>query len=192
MDPTKATLDVTVSIGNVEDSISTVRVSKANPVPGVNQGNPGHALDESFPENFVETEWVNWGTILRIEARSETPDPGCGTGLDCVFITVVSHEAEDEQELEARRFGERGHRYLAAVMLVGTDGEDEVTVEITGADGEARNAELLAVNEEDEVWIEFQNLRSSVEVENEPPEFDYFWPEHARRLTMRMWNSHSW
>ena len=79
-------LDVTVSIENVEDSVSTISISKANPVPGVSQGDPEHALDDS-PVAFVETEWANWETILRIEVRSESPDPDCGTGLDCVRIS---------------------------------------------------------------------------------------------------------
>ena len=171
-------LDVTVSIENVEDSVSTVSVDKANPVPGVGRGNPGHALDDS-PVGFVETEWANWGTILRIVLRAETPDPNCGTGLDCVFIRLVSHKAEDEQELKARRSGEEGHRYLAAVKLVDSEAENGETVEIIGADGISRSVELLQVSDEDEVSIKFGNLRSSVEVENEAPEFDYFWPEHG-------------
>ena len=42
-------------------------------------------LDE-FPrtDNFVETEWANWNTILRIEVTSESPESDCGAGLDCV------------------------------------------------------------------------------------------------------------
>ena len=42
----RASLDVTVNIEDVEDSVSTLRVRKANPVPGVYQGNPEHALDD--------------------------------------------------------------------------------------------------------------------------------------------------
>ena len=164
-------LDVTVSIVNLEDSVSTLSVSKANPVPGVGRGNPEHALDAPEPENFVETEYANWGTILRIVARRESPDPDCGTGLDCIFISVASREAGDEQQLMARRSGESGFEYVAAVML--KEGESDVgqTVEIEGADGEIRQAYLLAVGDEDEVWFSFDNLRSSADVENEPPEF---------------------
>ncbi len=166
---TKATLDVTVSIGNVEDSISTVRVSKANPVPGVNQGNPGHALDELFPENFVETEWANWGTILRIEARSETPDPDCGAGLDCIRLMLGAEESGSGLEVEARRTGARGIRYVAAVRLVENEPPDGEVFLIVGADGEGYIVPVMVVNDEDEVEIEYGNLRDTVEVENEPP-----------------------
>ena len=45
------------------------------------------------------------------------------------------------------------------------------TVAVTGANGQVRHVHLLAVNEEDEVEIVFDNLRGSVDVENGPPEF---------------------
>ena len=172
-------LDVRVSIENVEDSVSTIRISKANPVPGVHQGNLEHALDDGYPEGFVETEWANLGTILRVVVRSESPDPDCGTGLDCVRINLESDLFDDEQELIAMRSGAEGIRYLAAVKLVDSEAENGETVEIIGADGISRSVELLQVSDEDEVSIEFGNLRSSVDVENEPPEFHYFWPEHG-------------
>ena len=165
-------LNVTVNVVNVEDSVSTVQVSKANPVPGVYQGNPEHALDESVPSNFVDTEWANWGTILRIVVRSGAPDPDCGTGLDCVRIRLESEEAEAVQELEAIRSGERGILYVAGVMLVAAEGEDEVKVEITGADRNVMDLHLLAVEREDEVEITFGRLRDAIGVENETPEFD--------------------
>ena len=172
-------LDVRVSIENVEDSVSTIRISKANPVPGVHQGNLEHALDDGYPEGFVETEWANLGTILRVVVRSESPDPDCGTGLDCVRISLESDLFDDEQELIAMRSGAEGIRYLAAVKLEDSEAENGETVEIIGADGISRSVELLQVSDEDEVSIEFGNLRSSVDVENEPPEFHYFWPEYG-------------
>ena len=178
-DTTGVGLDVRVSIENVEDSVSTISISKANPVPGVGRGNPEHALDEPYAGNFVETEWANWGTILRIEVRSESPDPDCGTGLDCVHISLESDAFNDEQELIAMRSGAEGIRYLAAVKLVDSEAENGETVEIIGADGISRSVELLQVSDEDEVSIEFGNLRGSVDVENEPPEFHYFWPEYG-------------
>ena len=103
----RATLDVTVNIEDVEDSVSTLQVSKANPVPGVYQGNPEHVLD-AFPYGFVETEWANWNTILRIEVTSESPESDCGTGLDCVRLYVEADGSEDEQELVAIRTGAPG------------------------------------------------------------------------------------
>ena len=177
----RATLEVTVNIGDVEDSVSTLQVSKANPVPGVYQGNPEHVLD-AFPYGFVETEWANWNTILRIEVTSESPESDCGTGLDCVRLHVEADGSEDEQELVAIRTGAQGHKYVAAVKLVESEAEGGETTEVIGEDGTARLVQVLQVGEDDEVEIEFGNLRGTVEVENEPPEFDYFDPEHGSTL----------
>ena len=41
------TLDVTVIVGNAEDSVTTFSVSKANPVPGVSMGIPDSALADT-------------------------------------------------------------------------------------------------------------------------------------------------
>ena len=166
----RATLDVTVNIEDVEDSVSTLQVSKANPVPGVYQGNPEHALDYPRPDNFVQTERANWGTILRIVIRRETPDPDCGTGLDCVRLRFKSDEFGDQQDVEAMRRGERGNEYVAAVMLTESESEQGETVEITGANGVVRQVQVLAVHEMDEVVIAFDNVRVAVDVENTPPE----------------------
>ena len=166
-----ATLDVTVNIEDVEDSVSTLSVSKANPVPGVYQGNPEHALDDPRPDNFVETGWANWGTILRIVVRSESPDPDCGTGLDCIRLYVAADGSEDEQELVAMRTGAPGYKFVAAVKLVETEAAGGETLEVIGADGTARQVQVLQLGEDDEVEIEFDNLRGSVDVENGPPEF---------------------
>ena len=166
----RATLDVTVSIRNVEDSVSTISISKANPVLGASQGNAGHALDDS-PVGFVETEYANWGTILRIVARRESPDPNCGTGLDCIAIKLESDEIGEEQHVKAMRSGLHGDEFIAALKLVDSESEVGETVDVTGADGKVRQAYVFAVEEEDEVAIAFDNLRSSVDVENEPPEF---------------------
>ena len=133
-----ATAAVVITITAIEDSVSTLDVTKANPVPGTEMGTPMSALagtkigsdeylwnmldcpkmkalvdsdDETIyckmwdglsakaqgvvsgalgkdaeerpgdlpasggsgPENFVETEWANWGTILRIEVTAESP-----------------------------------------------------------------------------------------------------------------------
>ena len=168
-----------MNIEDVEDSVSTLSVSKANPVPGVYQSNPEHALDDLRPDNFMETDWANWGTILRIVVRSESPDPDCGTGLDCVSIRLESDEAGNEQVLKAMRSGEQGIEYLAPVMLVESEADIGETVAVTGANGQVRHVHLLAVNEEDEVEIVFDNLRRSVDVENGPPEFTYFQPDHG-------------
>ena len=175
----RATLDVTVKIEDVEDSVSTLSVSKANPVPGVYQGNPEHALDDPRPDNFVETEWANWGTILRIEVTSESPESDCGTGLDCIRLYVAADGSEDEQELVAMRTGAPGYKFVAAVKLVETEAAGGETLEVIGADGTARQVQVLQLGEDDEVEIEFDNLRGSVDVENGPPEFTYFQPDHG-------------
>ena len=165
----RVTLDVTVNVEDLNDSVSILWVSKANPVPGANQGNPGHALNDSYPDNFVSAEWANWGTVLRIDARRETPDPNCGTGLDCVRIGFRSDV--HGIELEAMRRGERGIDYVTAVMLVEEGFTDEETVEITGANGEVWQVPVLAVNEDDYVSISYDRVWVSMEVENTPPEF---------------------
>ena len=174
----RATLDVTVNIEDVEDSVSFFQVSKANPVPGVYQGNPEHVLDD-LTHGFVETEWANWNTILRIEVTSESPESDCGTGLDCVRLYVAADGSEDEQELVAMRTGAPGYKFVAAVKLVETEAAGGETIEVIGADGTARLVQILQVGEEDEVEIEFGNLRGTVDVENGPPEFTYFQPDHG-------------
>ena len=175
----RAIIDVTVNIEDVEDSVSTLRVSKANPVPGVYQGNPEHAFDDPRPDNFVDTEWANWGTILRIEVTSESPESDCGTGLDCVRLYVAADGSEDEQELVAMRAGAPGFKFVAAVKLVETEAAGGDTIEVIDADGIVRQVQVLQVDEDDEVWTEFGNLRGSVDVENGPPEFTYFQPDHG-------------
>ena len=173
-----ATLDVAVNIEDVEDSVSTLSVSKANPVPGVYRGNPEHVLDD-LPHGFVETEWANWNTILRIEVTSESPESDCGTGLDCIRLHVAADGSEDEQELVAMRTGAPGYKFVAAVKLAETEAAGGETLEVIGADGTARQVQVLQLGEDDEVEIEFDNLRGSVDVENGPPEFTYFQPDHG-------------
>ena len=48
------------------------------------------------------------------------------------------------------------------------------TTEVIGEDGTARLVQVLQVGDDDEVEIEFGNLRGSVDVENEPPEIKDF------------------
>ena len=80
------------------------------------------------------------------------------------------------------RSGASGIRYVTAVKLVESEAEGGETTEVIGEDGTARLVQVLQVGEDDEVEIEFGNLRGTVEVENEPPEFDYFDPEHGSTL----------
>ena len=201
---------VTVSVSPVEDSVSTLRVTKANPVPGTAKGNPMSALSNTkttasaavperpaglpaiygdAPMNFVATEWANWGTVLRIEVTAESPGPRndgvanasdpheCGNGNQCVVIEVNSDSADDSLRLAAYRSAEQENKFVAALMLV------ELSADATEGDGAVYmhgggGVPALRVDEEDEIEIEFGNLRGSVDVENEAPEISNFAPEH--------------
>ena len=200
---------VTIIVSPIEDSVSTLDVTKANPVPGTTRGDADTALGNTktsmspavperpgdlpnvagAPLNFVETDWANWGTVLRIEVTSQSPDANCGGGNECVVISLNSDSAGDTLKLEAYRMdtpagaASNENKFVAAVMLVELDGEatdiedasgDEIPVYAHG-DG---SVPRLQVDEEDEIEIEFGNLRGDVEVENEAPEISNFAPEH--------------
>ena len=251
-DGTEDTQPVTISVLPVEDSVSTLDVTKANPVPGTEMGKATSALagtkigsneylwnmldcyemkalvdsddDSTYckmwdglsakaqgvvsaalgkdaeerpgdlpvtygsaPMNFVETEWANWGTVLRIAVTSESPDATCDNGNQCVVVNINSDSADDSLKLKAYRSGDQENEYVAAVMLV------EESKHVTSSDapvymhGDALldddpNPNVLAprlkVDEEDEIEVEFGNLRGSIDVENEAPEISNFAPEH--------------
>ena len=244
--PTSATNElppsVRISVTAIEDSVSTLDVTKANPVPGTEFGNPMSALagnktssdeylwnmldcagmkalvnstddatyckmwdglsatakgvvsaalgksgDESpddlpatygsAPMNFVETEWANWGTVLRIAVIAESPDATCGNGNQCVVININSDSADDSLKLEAYRSGDRENRFVAAVTLV-EESQDVTPGEIAVYKHTDGGVPALRVDEEDEIEIEFGNLRGSIDVENEAPEISNFAPEH--------------
>ena len=210
-------VDVTITVMDEEDSVSTVDVSKANPVPGTGMGDVRTALagtkvtfagqegeggvherptdlpltmgDDAV--NFVETDWANWGTVLRIEITAESPDQDdpktagvneqCGNGNQCVVVTVSSDSGDHTLKVQAYRSATDEDKFIAAVKLV--EDEKDATSVSTGTvpvvykhdDG---TVAALYVDEEDEVEIEFGNLRSSVDVENEDPEFGEFSPAH--------------
>ena len=216
-----ATIEVDIIIINAEDSVSTLDVRKANPVPGTSMGASTTALagtkvsvsaavperpgdlpntyymdgkvkvEASGPMNFVETEWANWGTVLRIEVTSQSPADArvCGNGNQCVVISINSDSADDTLKLEAYRMDtpagatSNENKFVAAVMLVEFDMERTDTKDSAGnempvyahPDGSMAR---LQVDEEDDIEIEFGNLRGSIEVENEAPEIGNFAPEH--------------
>ena len=206
---------VRITVTAIEDSVSTLKVRKANPVPGTGMGVATTALsgtkasaDANVPErpsdlpstyymegkkkvqasapmNFVDTEWANWGTVLRIEITSQSPGSECGNGNQCVVINVNSESADDSLNIEAYRLdtpagaASNENKFVAAVMLVeldteATPGEEPVYRHTDGS------APRLKVDEEDEVEIEFGNVRSGVDVENESPEIDNFSPAHEK------------
>ena len=192
--------DVTITVLDEEDSVSTLHVTKANPVPGTEKGNPMSALSNtkttlsaavperpadlpatygSSPMNFVETEWANWGTVLRIAVTAESPDPKCGNGNQCVIVDVNSDSADDSLKLQAYRSADDENTFVAALMLV------ELSSDSTPGDAavykhNGGGVPALKVDEEDEVEVEFGNLRDTIEVENEAPEVSNFAPEHER------------
>ena len=200
---------VTITVSPVEDSVSTLSVTKANPVPGTTMGDANTALGntktsmsddvperpadlpnaDGAPLNFVETDWANWGTVLRIEVTAQSPDANCGSGNECVVISLNSDSADDTLKLQAYRMdtpagaASNENKFVAAVMLVELDGHatdikdaagNEMSVYMHGDGSVAR----LQVDEEDEIEIEFYNLRGDVEVENEAPEISNFAPVH--------------
>ena len=200
---------VTITVSPIEDSVSTLSVTKANPVPGTTMGdamtalgNTKESVDARVPErpadlpnaygapmNFVDTDWANWGTVLRIEVTAQSPDANCGGGNECVVIRLNSDSADDTLKLQAYRMdtpagaASNENKFVAAVMLVELDGDatdiktssnDDIPVYAHDDGSVAR----LQVDEEDEIEIEFYNLRGDVEVENETPEISNFAPEH--------------
>ena len=209
----------TIMILPIEDSVSTLKVTKANPVPGTSMGVATTALagtktsdnadvperpadlpstytmdgktkvPASSPLNFVDTEWGNWGTVLRIEVTSQSPLATCDGGNECVVINVNSDSADDTLQLKAYRMdtpagaASNENKFVAAVMLVEYDGD---ATNVKGPSGNDipvykhtdGSVPRLKVDEEDEIEIEFGNLRSSVDVENEAPEIDNFTPSH--------------
>ena len=170
-------LPVTITITDAPDSISNIRVSKANPVPGPQQGEADDSLADA-PENFVSSEFANWGTTLRIAVTSQSPNLVCGA--DCVFVELEADSADTNRLLKARRTltQAEGNVFVAAVMLVSgyENPQDQ------DQDMDAGDRAYLEVDEEDEITIKFGNARDSIDVENDAPEFDNFAPEHETAL----------
>ena len=194
----ETTASVRITVTGVEDSVSTLGVSKANPVPGTTMGNAMSALSNTktsasaavperpadlpatygdAPMNFVATEWGNWGTVLRIAVTSESPDPNCGNGNQCVIVDINSDSADDALKLQAYRSADQENKFVAAVKLVETSPEatpgDDAVYKHNGG-----GVPAIRVDEEDEIEVEFGNLRDSIDVENEAPEIGNFAPEH--------------
>ena len=199
------TVAVTIAIEDRNDSISTFRVAKANPVPGVFMGDADTALadvkmtmagqtaiqeaptdlpatgtaEQTAPVNFVETDWANWGTVLRIEIVTGSPDAGCGNGNQCVFLDVDAYSSGDAMKLIAYRSGKQENRFLTAVKIVENNPTDAAGKAIY-KDAEGGVA-MLEADEKDEIIFRLSDRRVppiAISVENEAPEFSYFTPEH--------------
>ena len=200
----------TIMVLPIEDSVSTLNVTKANPVPGTTRGDPMTALGNTkesvsavvperpadlpnatgAPMNFVETDWASWGTVLRIEVTAQSPDANCGSGNECVVISLNSDSAGDTLKVQAYRMdtpagaASNENKFVAAVMLVELDG-DATDIKTSSNDdvpvykhSDDISVPRLQVDEEDEIEIEFYNLRGDIDVENEAPEISNFAPEH--------------
>ena len=203
------TMNVAIAVTPSEDSVSTLSVTKANPVPGTTMGDAMTALGNTktsisvdvperpadlpnatgAPLNFVETDWANWGTVLRIQVTAQSPDVHCGSGNECVIISLNSDSADDTLKVQAYRMdtpagaASNENKFVAAVMLVELDGaatdvKDSGDNDIPVYKHTDGSVPRLQVDEEDEIEIEFYNLRGDVEVENEAPEISNFAPEH--------------
>ena len=207
------TKDVTVTVNNADDSVSGFTISKANPIANISSEGEDSmtaladakttlvstvpespadlpAMVGDAPANFVSADWGNWGTVLRIEVTSPSPDPDCGNGNQCVFISLDADSSDESIRLEAYRSSTQENLFIAAVKLVkreygGTDGA--VVPVYKHSDGSVAR---LIVDEEDDVEIrliekdaagQFEDSKvapTNVDVENEAPEFTNFMPEH--------------
>lgn len=199
------TVAVTIGIEDRQDSVSTFMVKKANPVPGVFMGDADTALadvkmtmagqtaiqeapsdlpatgtaDQTAPVNFVETEWANWGTVLRIEVSSESPSSECGNGNQCVFIDVEADSAYNKMKLIAYRSGKQENLFLAAVKIVEDNSTDESGKAIYK--DTSGGVAMLEADEEDAIIFRLADSKVppvEIDVENEAPEFSYFTPKH--------------
>ena len=196
-----ARVDVSVSINNVDDSISGIAVSQANPVLGTH-GDPMTALADrkttlraTVPEaptdlpatagtavtKFVSTGNARWGSVLRLAVLSQSPDSSCGNGNQCVFIDLEGDDSDDTLKLMAYRSANRDNEFIAAVMPV------QASTDATPGDGGVfkhtdGGVPQIHVEEEDSLRIKFGNLRDSIVIDNEAPEFTNFLPEHEDSL----------
>ena len=191
------TQDTRISIGDVNDRIGSITVKMANPVLGTN-GDPNSALADrkateslAVPEapndlpatsgdtvvNFVETSDAGWGTVLRIEVLSESPGGNCGNNNQCVIIELEGDDSDDVLKVMAYRNKLKDNLFVTAVMPVqsagmATPGDAAVYRHTDGS------VPRIRVDEEDNLRIKFGNLRDTVRIDNEAPEFSNFLPEH--------------
>lgn len=196
------TVDTRISIGDVNDRIGSITVKMANPLLGATRGDPNSALADrkttvsiavpeapadlpatsgSAPVNFVETGAAGWGTTLRIEVLSESPGSTCGNGNQCVVIELEGDDSDDILNVMAYRNSAKDNLFVAAVMPV-----QNANMATAGTAPVYRHADgsvpRIRVDEEDTLRIKFGNLRDSVTIDNEAPEFSNFLPEHEASI----------
>ena len=196
------TRDTRISIGDVNDRIGSITVKMANPLLGATRGDPNSALADAketeslaVPEapgdlpatngdavvSFVDTGAAGWGSILRIEVLAESPDGNCGNNNQCVVIELEGDDSDDILKLMAYRTKGKDNQFIAAVMPVqnasmATPGDAAVYKHTDGS------VPRIKVDEEDTLRIKFGNLRDSVTIDNEAPEFSNFLPEHEASI----------
>lgn len=198
----RITQDTRIAIGNVNDRIGSITVKMANPVLGTN-GDPNSALADrkrtesnSVPEaptdlpatsgrsvvNFVETGAAGWGTTLRIEVLAESADAACGVGGNqCVIVELEGDDSDDVLKVMAYRNSRTDNMFVAAVMPV--QGANNATTGTAAVYKHSDNGvPRIHVDEEDTLRIKFGNLRDSVTIDNEAPEFSNFLPEHEASI----------
>lgn len=196
------TVDTRISIGDVNDRIGSITVKMANPLLGATRGDPNSALADrkttvsiavpeapadlpatsgSAPVSFVETGAAGWGTTLRIEVLSESPGSTCGNGNQCVVIELEGDDSDDILNVMAYRNSAKDNLFVAAVMPV-----QNANMATAGTAPVYRHADgsvpRIRVDEEDTLRIKFGNLRDSVTIDNEAPEFSNFLPEHEASI----------
>ena len=189
--------DTRISIGDVNDRIGSITVRMANPVLGTN-GDPNSALADrktteslSVPEaptdlpatsgrsvvNFVETSAVSWGSVLRIEVLAQSADSACGNGNQCVVVELEGDDSDDILRVMAYRNSLKDNLFVTAVMPVAS-----ASMATAGTAAVYKHTDngvpRIQVDEEDTLRIKFGNLRDSVTIDNEAPEFANFLPEH--------------
>ena len=191
------TQDTRISIGDVNDRIGSITVRMANPVLGTN-GDPNSALADrktteslSVPEaptdlpatsgravvNFVETSAASWGSVLRIEVLAQSADSACGNGNQCVVVELEGDDSDDILKVMAYRNSLKDNLFVTAVMPVAN-----ASMATAGTAAVYKHTDngvpRIQVDEEDTLRIKFGNLRDSVTIDNEAPEFANFLPEH--------------
>ena len=196
------TRDTRISIGDVNDRIGSITVKMANPLLGATRGDPNSALADAketeslaVPEapgdlpansgdtvvNFVDTGAAGWGSILRIEVLAQSPDGNCGNNNQCVVIELEGDDSDDVLKVMAYRTKGKDNQFIAAVMPVqsanmATPGDAAVYKHTDGS------VPRIKVDEEDTLRVKFGNLRDSVTIDNEAPEFSNFLPEHEASI----------
>ena len=145
----------------------------------------------SSPTSFVATSNASWGTVLRIEVLAESPDRNCGNGNQCIVIELEGDDSDHKLNLMAFRQNAVDNKFIAAVMPWRHDENAAQALKPTSVKTGStptvykhtdNSVPRIHVDEEDTLRIKFVNLRESVTIDNEAPEFSNFLPEHETSI----------